>query len=183
MQAQNGRGSRRDYEEFPEAPDLGASVQLENEEHLAAPAGDRDALDAGYVPPDRPYALDEDGVTPREAREGEAHEGRLQREQDDDPDAYTDADRSGRLEAADGGAALETDDAMDAVDVGLAGGAASAEEAAMHTTAEPMESDAVRDEAERIDESPETAGSAAPAAGRRDAGENVGADGIDDVRQ
>jgi hypothetical protein len=83
VQAQNGRGARRDYEKFPEAPDLGASVEMENEEHLVAPG------------------------------------------------AYTDADR---------------------------------------------------DEAERIDEFPDSAGSAAPASGRRDAGENVGAEGIDDVR-
>ena len=76
--------AQRDYEEQPEAPDLGASVQLENDEYLGGPPGDRDALDAGYVPPDRPYALDEEGVTAREMREGETLDERLRREQGDE---------------------------------------------------------------------------------------------------
>jgi hypothetical protein len=121
--------AQRDYEEQPEAPDLGASVQLESEQHLAAPPGERDALDAGYVPPDRPYALDDDGMTARGMREGESLDERLRRERDDEP---VDPDRSGRLVMDGEGAALETPDAMDAADVGVDGGAAAAEEAAMH---------------------------------------------------
>lgn len=72
--------AQRDYEDQPEAPDLGASVQLENSETLAGPAGDRDGLDAGYVPADRPYALDDDGVTGRGMREGDTLDERLRRE-------------------------------------------------------------------------------------------------------
>jgi hypothetical protein len=121
--------SQRDYEEQPEAPDLGASVQLENDEQLVGPPGG-DPLDAGYVPPDRPYGLDEDGVTGEGMREGDTFEQRLAREQPEDLPA--DPDRSGRLTVADQGAALETRDDVDAVDVGIDGGAASAEEAAMH---------------------------------------------------
>jgi hypothetical protein len=125
--------AQRDYEEQPEAPDLGASVQLESEQHLAAP-GDRDALDAGYSPPDRPYLAEEDEVTARGMREGDSLDERLRRERGDDP---IDVDRSGRIEIADEGAALETPDAMDGVDVGIDGGAASAEEAAVHTIDDP----------------------------------------------
>jgi hypothetical protein len=126
--------AQRDYEEQPEAPDLGASVQLESEEHLAAPAGDRDGLDAGYSPPDRPYLAEEDEVTARGMREGASLDERLRAENGDEP---VDAERSGRIELADEGAALETPDAMDGVDVGVDGGAAGAEEAAVHTTNDP----------------------------------------------
>jgi hypothetical protein len=126
--------AQRDYEEQPEAPDLGASVQLESEETLAAPAGDRDALDAGYSPPDRPYLAEEDEVTARGMREGDSLDERLRRERGDDP---VDAERSGRIELAGEGAALETPDAMDGVDVGIDGGAAAAEEAAVHITDDP----------------------------------------------
>ncbi|MGQ0573380.1 MAG: hypothetical protein ACT4RN_04145 [Pseudonocardia sp.] len=65
------------------APDLGASVQLENSDTLDGPAGG-DGLDAGYEPPDRPYALDEDGVTAAGMREGESHDDRLRRERPDE---------------------------------------------------------------------------------------------------
>jgi hypothetical protein len=54
--------AQRDYEEQPEAPDLGAAIQLDSAETLVAPP-ERDALDAGYSPPDRPYALDDDELT------------------------------------------------------------------------------------------------------------------------
>jgi hypothetical protein len=120
---------QRDYEEQPEAPDLGASAQLESGEHLASPAGDRDALDAGYVPADRPYVVDDDGVTARGMREGDTLDERLRRERGDEP---VDPDRSGRLAMEGQGAALERPNAMDAADVGLNGGAAGAEEAAVH---------------------------------------------------
>lgn len=126
--------AQRDYEEQPEAPDLGASVQLESEEHLGAPAGDRDGLDAGYSPPDRPYLAEEDEVTARGMREGEPLDERLRAERGDET---VDTERSGRIELAGEGAALETPDAMDGVDVGIDGGAAGAEEAAVHTTDDP----------------------------------------------
>jgi Family of unknown function (DUF5709) len=121
--------AHRDYEEQPEHSDLGASVQLDSSQHLGAPAG-RDGLDAGYVTADRPYGLDEDGVTGAGMREGESLEERLRRELPEDED--TDPDRAGRITIADEGAALETRDALEGVDVGIDGGAASAEEAAMH---------------------------------------------------
>lgn len=107
-------------------------MQLENDEYLGGPPGDRDARDAGYVPPDRPYALDEDGVTAREMR-GETLDERLPREQGDEE---IDPDRAGGLVMQGEGVALETSDAL-AVDVGIEGGAASAEEAAVHEGDDP----------------------------------------------
>lgn len=121
--------AQREDENQPEAPDLGASVQLENDEMLEGPAGDLDALDAGYVPPDRPFVLDDDAMTGRGMREGDTLDERLHREQGE---VARDPDRSGRITIAGEGAALETSDALVGVDVGIDGGAASAEEAAMH---------------------------------------------------
>jgi hypothetical protein len=110
----------RDEDTQPQAPDLGASVQLETAETLED-TGDSDALDAGYIPPDRPYVLDEDGVTGAGMRDGDTLDQRLDREQDEDA-TYTDPDRAGRIVVDD----------QEAEDVGIDGGAASAEEAAVH---------------------------------------------------
>jgi len=120
--------ARHDAENQPQSPDLGASVQLESGESLEDTV-DSDPLDAGYVPTDRPYALDEDGVTGAGMRDGDTLDQRLRREQEAEP---VDPDRAGRLVIADEGAGLETPDALDAVDVGIDGGAAAAEEAAVH---------------------------------------------------
>ena len=120
----------RDEETQPQAPDLGASVQLETAETLED-TGDSDPLDAGYIPPDRPYALDEVGVTGAGMRDGDTLDQRLDREQDEDT-AYTDPDRAGRIVVEDQSGALSTSDALEAEDVGIDGGAASAEEAAVH---------------------------------------------------
>jgi len=106
----------------PQAPDLGSAVQLDNADTLDGPAGAADALDAGYVPPDRPYVLDEDGVTGAGMRDGDSLDERLRREQPEE--LPRDDDRAGRL--------VEDGDDADAVDVGVDGGAASAEEAAVH---------------------------------------------------
>jgi hypothetical protein len=125
--------AQRDYEEQPEAPDLGAALQLDSAETLVGPPG-RDPLDAGYSPPDRPYALDDDQLTVAGQREGETLDERLAREEPEDEPV--DVDRAGRLADPDQGAALERGDAMDAEDVGIDGGAASAEEAAVHVVDE-----------------------------------------------
>jgi hypothetical protein len=127
--------AHRDYEEQPEHSDLGASVQLESSQHLGAPPGDRDGLDAGYVAADRPYGLDEDGVTGAGMREGEPLAERLRREVPEEE--YADPERAGRITIADEGAALETRDALEGIDEGIDGGAASAEEAAVHIVEDP----------------------------------------------
>ncbi|WP_214407829.1 DUF5709 domain-containing protein [Pseudonocardia lacus] len=127
--------AQRDYEEQPEAPDLGASVQLENDQQLVGPPGG-DPLDAGYVPADRPYAAEEHGVTGQEMADGEPMDQRLARELPEE--LPVDPDRSGRLTVEGQGAALETGDDIDGVDVGIDGGAASAEEAAVHESTDPV---------------------------------------------
>ncbi|MCW2632295.1 MAG: hypothetical protein JWR88_1257 [Pseudonocardia sp.] len=128
---------QHDYEPQPEAPDLGASVQLESSESLVAPPGDRDALDAGYVPADRPYLLDEDRVTASELSEPETLDERLARERPDvleEPEEVVEVDttRSGRITPAEVAADTQEAESLTAIDAGLDGGAASAEEAAMH---------------------------------------------------
>jgi hypothetical protein len=102
----------------------------------------RDALDEGYSPPERPYAVDGWGTTAAEAATGESLDARLRRELPDgvldEGDGIGDASdtdgepldrevgtvRAGRL--ADQGEEFFT------TDVGIDGGAASAEEAAVH---------------------------------------------------
>jgi uncharacterized protein DUF5709 len=111
---------------------------------------DRDPLDEGYSPPERPQATEGWGTTERETRTGESLAGRLAREvpdvSDDDGDglgdsADTDGElvddevgdfRAGRLVATNEGFGADTDKEMYASDVGIDGGAASAEEAAIH---------------------------------------------------
>lgn len=111
----------------PQSPDLGAAVQLDTADTLDGPTGG-DALDAGYVPPDRPYGLDEDGVTGAGMRDGDTLDERLRREQPDE--LPVDGDRTGRL-VSDGQADGSAVDGQ-GTDVGVDGGAASAEEAAVH---------------------------------------------------
>jgi hypothetical protein len=121
--------AQRDYEEQPEAPDLGAAIQLDTADTLAGPIG-VDALDAGYSPPDRPYALDDDELTVAGQLEGESLDERLAREVPED--VPVDADRAGRLADPEQDGAMERTDAIEGQDVGIDGGAASAEEAAVH---------------------------------------------------
>jgi hypothetical protein len=140
--------AQHDYEQQPEAADIADSVQDHTGETLIGPPG-ADALDAGYIPPDRPYGLDDNGVTAAGQREGESLGDRLRREQPEQ--VVTDIGRSGRISVADEGAALETPDAMDGVDEGIDGGAASAEEAAVHyvdTSIAPVDDERPMDDSE-----------------------------------
>lgn len=97
-----------------------------------------DVLDAGYSPPDRePWHL-RHVRTPEEDRHHDTIEERLAQEEPE-PDPYADttdygeADpRAGRLVAPDEGAGDDIESEEVAEDVGIDGGAASAEEAAMH---------------------------------------------------
>ena len=137
----------------PESPLQGDAVQLDNEETLE---GDprADPLDSGYVPPDRPVAMDAYGTTLGEELAGESLDQRLAREEPDVLDAADVGDeaaevtevtevtemgdlgepdpRSGRLLAEDEGAHVDEETDLVAHDVGIDGGAASAEEAAVH---------------------------------------------------
>lgn len=121
-------------------------------------------LDEGYSPPERPLEVDRTGTTASEQRRGETLDQRLAEELPDSPgpdegaaDGIGDAPgaegepvdpqagraRSGRLIGSDEGvprAPGELDD-LTATEAGIAGGAASAEEAAMHTTEDPETGD------------------------------------------
>lgn len=103
-----------------------------------------DAMDRGFSPPERPRELDAFGTTVAEQREGETLDQRLAQEE---PDPNLDVDladgeilddgevgdaRAGRLVAPDQGLGEDTEKDLVAEDVGIDGGAASAEEAAMH---------------------------------------------------
>ena len=125
--------------------------------------GVADVLDEGYSPPERPWAVDDRGTTAREEAEGEDLDDRLARERPDvdadvdidDGDGLGDASdtdgelwdgevgeaRAGRLVAGDEGGGPDDDDELYAVDVGVDGAAASAEEAAVHVVSEesPLE--------------------------------------------
>jgi hypothetical protein len=117
------------------------------------------ALDEGYSPPERPLASDRYGVTAAEQRAGETLDQYLAAEEPDIPQIWGDGigdldedgepvdpeagvQRSGRLVSHDAGLPLEAGDDADlwAEDVGIDGGAASAEEAAMHVTDDPQAS-------------------------------------------
>ena len=117
-----------------------------------------DALDEGYSPPEKWRGSTAFGVTPAEALRGESLDQRLAQEIPDQPlpstgpwyrsdvdeeavaaetDEFVDPaevgdGRAGRLVAPDEG--LDPDDEADLIgeDIGIDGGAASAEEAAMH---------------------------------------------------
>jgi hypothetical protein len=130
-----------------------ASLRLEPEDVLEDDS-DEDVLAAGYSPQDRPWAVDDWGTTAREEEEGESLDGRLARErpdsdsEDDEGDGLGDVEgtdgelrddevgdrRAGRLAETDAGSESRADDEPDleAFDEGVAGGAASAEEAAVH---------------------------------------------------
>ncbi|MEU4660021.1 DUF5709 domain-containing protein [Streptomyces sp. NPDC023723] len=109
-----------------------------------------DTLDEGYSPPEKPLGVDKVGTTAAEQQDGETLDERLAQEVPDvtapagdgvgdrtdgegepvDPEAGT--DRAGRLVAPDEGVRTDTTKETLAEDVGIDGGAAGAEEAAVH---------------------------------------------------
>ena len=119
---------------------------------------DEDALDAGYSPPDSARGSYAHGVTAAEQAVPESIDARLKQEEPDpqwqpeedpeplggdDPDAIAAEDdwigdqevgdaRAGRLVSPDEGSHGDEDDQAWGRDVGVDGGAASAEEAAVH---------------------------------------------------
>ncbi|MEU5576801.1 DUF5709 domain-containing protein [Streptomyces huasconensis] len=109
-----------------------------------------DMLDEGYSPPEKPLGVTKTGTTAAEQHEGETLDERLRQEVPDtqppagdgigdlpggegepiDPEAG--GARAGRLVAPDEGAHPDTTKEVVATDEGIDGGAASAEEAAVH---------------------------------------------------
>ena len=125
-----------------------------------------DPMDEGYSPPEKPMGVNAFGTTAAEQHQGESLEQRMAQEEPDpaaafddplaepdavggdDPDAIAaDQDflgdpevgdaRAGRLVAPDEGSHEDVEADLVAGDVGIDGGAASAEEAAMHVVDEP----------------------------------------------
>ncbi len=118
-----------------------------------------DVLDRGYSPPDRPPKGYDDYPTEAERRQGESLDEKLA-EEEPDIDPYAEEDeqvspgedenaldeqlgldevdaRSGRLVQPDAGQDVDVDSQEVALDVGIDGAGASAEEAAMHITRAP----------------------------------------------
>ncbi|MFY1679601.1 MULTISPECIES: DUF5709 domain-containing protein [unclassified Streptomyces] len=113
-----------------------------------------DPLDRGWSPPERPRAVERDGVTADGRRRGDSLDDRLAEERPDIAphgddglgdggwsdgellDNEVGAARSGRLVAPDEGARTDEEAALVARDVGIDGAAASAEEAAVHVVDE-----------------------------------------------
>jgi hypothetical protein len=106
-----------------------------------------DVLDEGISPAEKLQGTRAKGTTANEQREGETIDERRRQEEADvdlepsgDDDEFSDPDdrfagdeRTGRLVAPDEGAHEDVDSEAVAHDVGIDGGAASAEEAAVHT--------------------------------------------------
>jgi hypothetical protein len=113
---------------------FGGSDQVDPSESLT---GDNteDPLDAGYSPPER-ASHSWRGDTAEEARAGESLDQHLAEEEPDvfadDVDDVAPDERAGRLVAPDEGAHEDLESDEIATDVGRAGSASSAEEAAMH---------------------------------------------------
>jgi hypothetical protein len=134
----------------PDASEIQDDAGLLDAEDTLENDGVGDPLDRGWSPPERPWAVEHDGVTAAERRRGETLDQRLSEELPDlvtpDGDGLGDSDdtdgelldnevgaaRSGRLVAPDEGAHEDEESALVATDVGIDGAAASAEEAAMH---------------------------------------------------
>jgi hypothetical protein len=116
--------------------------------------GVSDLLDEGYSPPEKWSAGEGFGTTAAEALRGETFEQRLAQEEPDiDPYAVPLEDvhgpeigrnRAGRLVAPDEGSHFDLEEELVAADVGIDGGAASAEEAAILVVDdEPLELDEI----------------------------------------
>ena len=156
-----------DIERTNDGTELGAySVDDEDQpgaESFLLDRGVDDPLDEGYSPPEKPRGVESFGTTATEEREGETLDQRIQQEEPDPAmavdDPLADADdtaegesseadefldeeqvggrRAGRLVDPDEGVREDTEKDVVGTDVGIDGGAASAEEAAMHVIDEP----------------------------------------------
>ncbi|MGY4959787.1 DUF5709 domain-containing protein [Streptomyces sp. 900105245] len=155
--------SDQQSEQTPMADDAYQPTGTNEEQEDAGPLDLQDAVgersyddirDEGYSPPERPLGVTKHGTTAAEQHEGETLDERLGQEVPDvdapagddigdlpggegepvDPEAG--ASRAGRLVAPDEGAHPDTVKEEVAHDVGIDGGAAGAEEAAVHVVEE-----------------------------------------------
>ncbi|MFG2307985.1 DUF5709 domain-containing protein [Streptomyces sp. NPDC048566] len=134
----------------PDGSEVQDDAGLLDAEDTLMTDGVADPLDRGWSPPERPWAVEHQGVTASEAVAGESLADRLAEEVPDvaasDGDGIGDCSdsdgelldnevgdlRSGRLVAPDEGAHEDEESGLIATDIGIDGAAASAEEAAMH---------------------------------------------------
>jgi hypothetical protein len=138
-----------DDEIYDPSDNLEDDGTLDASDTLDGDPGD-DPLDAGIIPPDRWSAGEGFGTTLAEEQAGESLD-QLLAEEEPEPDPYAEAEddedgdgladnepdpRSGRLVAEDEGAHPDEEPDLLARDVGIDGGAAGAEEAAMHVLAD-----------------------------------------------
>jgi hypothetical protein len=138
-----------DDEIYDPSDNLEDDGTLDASDTLDGDPGD-DPLDAGIIPPDRWSAGEGFGTTLAEERAGESLD-QLLAEEEPEPDPYAEAEddedddgladnepdpRSGRLVAQDEGAHPGEQPDLLARDVGIDGGAAGAEEAAVHVLAD-----------------------------------------------
>ncbi|MFE5700222.1 DUF5709 domain-containing protein [Rhodococcus koreensis] len=125
--------------------------QLQPEDTLVDRGVD-DVLDEGYSPPEKPLGLNAFGTTAAEQREGETLDQRLAEEEPDPAfeedenveildDNEVGRQRSGRLLTEDEGVGEDEEKDLVAFDIGIDGGAASAEEAAVHIVDEESDLD------------------------------------------
>ena len=123
---------------------------LEPQDTLDDQGGVADVLDTGWSPAERPWAVTDWGTTEREELAGESLDGRLARELPDGRETIgdglgdssdTDGElidaevgdrRSGRLSDSGDDGWGDVEPELYALDVGIDGGSASAEEAAVH---------------------------------------------------
>lgn len=145
-----------------------------NPEDQLSESGMDKVLEMGYSPPEKPLGLDKFGTTLAEERQGESLDQRLAQEEPDPamdvdlveggsgdvPDGALSEDvlddgevgdaRAGRLVDPDQGGFSDLEKDLVGSDVGIDGGAASAEEAAMHIVDFPEADMAIeRDATER----------------------------------
>jgi hypothetical protein len=122
----------------PETGAEGDNDQLQSEETLLDRGLD-DVLDEGYSPPERPRT-NHYGETAWEEAHGETFDQKLAQEEPEEwdgaPAEPTDETRAGRLVADTDALDGRANDTY-AEDQGISGGAASAEEAAVHVVEEP----------------------------------------------
>lgn len=144
----------------PDRSEVQDDAGLMDPEDTLNDRGINPALDEGYSPPEKPMEVNRFGTTASEQRRGESLEQRLSEEEPDvsEPPGNGIGDlpggdgeplredevgdtRTGRLVGSDEGYphGFGQQDDMIAEDVGISGGAASAEEAAVHTIPEPEE--------------------------------------------
>lgn len=122
-------------------PDESEQLDQMEQDRTLVDRGVEDVLDEGYTAPEGWSAAQRYGNTAAEQAEGESLDQRIKQEVPDDQadgrdEAVSDAEvgdeRSGRLVDPNGGIGADVDSELVGDEVGIDGGAASAEEAAVH---------------------------------------------------